>query len=111
MWDVGFVVDEVVRGPVFLRVLPCWFLAIASAVYARNSYFTLQLCRPFCFNAHYQYTQLFNLRPLIFGVTPLWLAALYLHKPLRIPLFLMGISFFVYIFLFTPGISGTRLRR
>jgi hypothetical protein len=32
-FHVGFVVDKVAREQVVLRVLPYWFLAIASAVY------------------------------------------------------------------------------
>ena len=44
--------------------------------------------------ASYQFTLVFNLRPQIFGLNPLCLAALHYCNPV----FLMGVLFLIYVF-------------
>jgi len=73
-----------------------------GVIYTYNMFYAL-----FFSKASYQFTPIFNLRPLISGLKPLWLAALHHSNPI----FLMGVLFLIYIFVnhahFFRNITGT----
>jgi hypothetical protein len=64
----------------------------ATALQQRTTYTKTLFYASFCFNVRYQFAPLFNLRPLIFGLTLFgWFISTYFAL-------LMGTLFFIYAF-------------